>query len=102
MCARARFPGRSRRYESAGSLALARRVARRSPNVERQANTEVVTALLSQGPTCVRCIARECSLSLAAAETVLTVIQRAFEVQRRETAECRKCGHFVVVFSLRR
>ena len=72
------------------------------PNVESQANTEVVTALLSQGPTCVRCIARECGLSLAAAETVLTVIQRAFEVLRRETAECRECGHFVVVFSLRR
>ena len=74
----------------------------RSPNVESQANTALVTALLSEGPTCVRCIARECSLSLAATETVLTVVQRALEVQRQENGQCRECGHFAVVFSLHR
>jgi hypothetical protein len=62
------------------------------------ANATLVTALIAERPTCLECIAKRCSLSLAAAETVLTVIQRVLEVHRHEASRCQSCGKFGVVF----
>ena len=60
----------------------------------------LVTAMLAVGPTCLPCVAKECGLSLTAAETVLAVVERAIEVQRRENSTCEICRRVTLVFSI--
>jgi hypothetical protein len=69
---------------------------------DRLTNTTLVTALIAERPTCLPCIAKQCSLSVVAAEIVLTVIQRALEVHRHDAARCQTCGKSGVVFSVER
>ena len=69
---------------------------------DRIANTTLVTALIADRPTCLDCIAKRCSLSITAAETVLTVIQRALDVHRQDASACQSCGKLSVVFFVER
>jgi hypothetical protein len=66
------------------------------------ANTTLVTAVIAGRPTCVQCIGRRCSMSTAAVETVLTVIQSAVAVHRRDFSRCRLCRRVAVVYSVDR
>jgi len=62
----------------------------------------VITALITDRPLCLECIAKASFISLEAVKTALTVIQRALEVHRQDTARCRACGEARIVFSVDR
>jgi hypothetical protein len=64
--------------------------------------TALVADVIAEGPTCLECIAKRCVLSPAAAETVLTVIQRSLAISRLDASRCQVCGRIAVVFSVTR
>jgi hypothetical protein len=69
---------------------------------DRTTNATLVTALIAERPTCLACIAKACSLSITAAETVLSVIQRALDVHRQDPSRCQTCGKVGALFSVDR
>lgn len=61
----------------------------------------LLTDLIVENPLCLGCIAKRTGLTTEAAETALTVIERALRVHR-EARRCRSCGVPETVYLLER
>lgn len=57
----------------------------------------LVTALILDRPTCIRCLATKSAVSLAAMDSTIAAIETAL-VLHRSTDRCRVCGTTDTVF----
>jgi hypothetical protein len=64
-------------------------------------HTAIVTALILDRPTCLRCIATKANMTLTELDTTIGIINRVL-VLHRTTDRCRACGETDTVLSVDR
>ena len=72
------------------------------PRQFRVTELTLISESIMKHALCVECIAAKSSMSVAATETTLAVIQRALDVHRAEARRCHSCDRTTVVFRLGR
>jgi hypothetical protein len=64
--------------------------------------SNLITALILERPMCLSCLSHRTKLSAEAAQTALTVIGSAVQIQRHYCSQCRVCGAVGEVFHVER
>ena len=62
----------------------------------------LISTSIMEHALCTECIAAKSSMSVAATETTLAVIQRTLDVHRAEARRCHSCDRTTVVFCMER